>query len=91
MRKITETLVLKKNASENTFKNTENLLQNKGDFYIRILSFQEKDDTEENLEIIQKCCICFDKLSDAVLMDCGHGGFFKEFYQFLSENPGFLN
>lgn len=70
---------MKKNASEDIFKNVENIRQNKGDFYIRVI-LPPKEELEENDTGIQNCCICFDKFGDAVLMDCGHGGFYYIFY-----------
>ena len=75
---MTSTKILRKNASENLFKNTENILQKEGDVYIRVVAPPKEEKTNENEENplgVQKCCICFDKLGDAVLMDCGHGGF----------------
>ena len=83
MQRVTSTKILKKNASEDLFRNMENILQKEGDFYIRIVDpppnlnlevEQSTNKPEEDEKKIQKCCICFDKLWDAVLMDCGHGG-----------------
>jgi len=79
MRRVISTKVLKKNASEDLFRNMENILQKEGEFYIRVVApppneeIKNPDEAEEKLGI-QKCCICFDNFGDAVLMDCGHGG-----------------
>lgn len=44
---------------------------------------EESNDIDKGT-LIHKCCICFDKIGDAVLMECGHGGFSLLFkYLFL--------
>lgn len=82
---MTSTKILKKIESEKIFRNLENIIKKESDFFIRIVPPEkpasmemEQSGNKEN-SLIQKCCICFDKMGDAVLMECGHGGNFFNF------------